>query len=145
MCRYARTLRRGIRQYVRVTDAGDIGAGERYEGFRHDAGWVSVPAPEYLASTVSDLRCLSAILQREAILVDQGEATWPAELVPLAVNALADVGRPLRGLVAPLRDGKLPVLAIAMEDDVEVTRGRMLEAVPLLRAGGRGTVMWQVV
>jgi hypothetical protein len=131
---------------TRVSDASDTSAGYRYEGFRHDASWVAIPPPEYLASTVSDLRCLSATLQGEAILVDQGEATWPAELVPMAVNALADLGRPVRGLVAPIDDaGRLRVLAIATEGDVEVTRGRMLEVVSLLMAGERGTVMWQVV
>lgn len=133
-----------------VSSTSDTDASDRYEGFRHDPSWVSSPLPGYLASTVSDLRRLPAQLQEEAILCDAGEATWPAELVPSAVNALADLGRPIRGLIAPVRHSDVrgsfsAQLAIAMEDDVEVTRRRVLEAVPLLWAGERGTVWWQVV
>jgi len=81
------------------------------------------------------------------VLVDSCEAAWPQDLVAAAVNALADLGRPLRHLYyahlgeGGRRDG-VRQLANALEDDVEVTRKLMLDAVRDLPTGETGYVVW---
>lgn len=100
-----------------------------------------------MADTINDLRRLERDLQDGAVLVDAGEVRWPSHLVAAAINGLADLGLPLRALLCARRDASGRVvgeeqLAIATEDDVELTRTRLLDALPLLR-GEHGSVMWQ--
>lgn len=56
-----------------------------------------------------------------------------------AVNALADLGCPLRHLYAGSQQ-----IANAMEDDVEATRRRMLGSLAHIPDGERSVIVWQV-
>ena len=110
-----------------------------YEGFQHDPAWSKVPDPGYLDGTVADLRRLPQELQDGAVLVDAGEASWASHLLDSAVNALADLGCPLRHLYIGGQQ-----IANAMEDDVEATRLRMLDSLTHVPEGERGVIVWQV-
>jgi hypothetical protein len=120
-----------------------------YEGFKHDPAWYKVPKPGYLDGTVSDLRRLPQALQDDAVLVDVGESSWSRHLIETALNALADLGRPLRHLYYVVGDGddgpgRSQQIANAMEDDVEATRQRMLDSLTNIPDGERGVIVWQV-
>ena len=112
-----------------------------YEGFQHDSRWTSEPSPGYLDQTIADLRELAPALQAEAVVVDQLEVRWPQHLLADAINGLADLGRPIRHLFHADQMGVQQV-ANAMEDDVEITRRRMLDAVHQVPANLQGYVVW---
>ena len=99
-----------------------------YEGFHRDSRWTRDPPPGYLDQTIADLRQLGPALQAEAIVVDQFEVRWPQHLLADAINGLADLGRSIRYLFHADRMGGRQV-ANAMEDDIEITRRRMLDGV----------------
>lgn len=111
----------------------------QYEGFTHDPAWSSLPEAGLLDGTVADLRRLPQVLQDDAVLVDAGEASWSRHLIESAVNALADLGCPLRHLFCGSQQ-----IANAMEADVEATRRRMLDSLEDIPDGERSVIVWQV-
>lgn len=112
-----------------------------YEGFKREPSWSKNPSPGYLDATVEDLRSLTADLQSEALLVDVFEVMWPQRLLARAVDELADLGRPIRHLYY-VSDAMIQQVANAMEDEVDVTRQRMLEAVDLVPTDVAGYIVW---
>lgn len=113
-----------------------------YEGFRRDPSWFRPPAPGYLDATVADLAQLAPDLKTEAILIDQFEASWPQPLLARVIDDLASLDRPIRHLYYVNSDSVTQQVANAMEDDVDVCRHRMLEAVHYVPANARGAIIW---
>ena len=80
------------------------GVSHEYAGYRHGQNWSHAPSPGYMAGTIADLDRLGEDLRREVLVHDAGEASWPRQYVSAAINQLADLGRPLRGLWTDLVD-----------------------------------------
>jgi hypothetical protein len=102
-----------------------------------------------LPGTVADLRRLPQILQDDVELVDVGEASWSRDLVAPALNALADLGRPLLHLYCLAYDSQghpsgIQQIANSGGADLEEVRRRMVDELRHIPAGQRGFIIWQI-